>query len=114
LLFEKMAHFNRERFPERVVHAKGSGAYGHFVCTGSEITKYTRRGGPIGSPHFLFDLTGLCSKRRIALPSLPALYQPVAKRRRSARIALQLGQSWREERVVHAEFSARIRRLWQN
>jgi catalase len=26
LLFEKMAHFNRERIPERVVHAKGSGA----------------------------------------------------------------------------------------
>lgn len=41
LLFEKMAHFNRERIPERVVHAKGSGAYGHFVCTSKEITKYT-------------------------------------------------------------------------
>jgi len=37
LLFEKMAHFNRERIPERVVHAKGSGAYGHFVCTSAEI-----------------------------------------------------------------------------
>jgi len=31
LLFEKMAHFNRERIPERVVHAKGSGAHGHLV-----------------------------------------------------------------------------------
>src|SRR5260221_10802856 len=41
LLFEKMAHFNRERIPERVVDAKGSGAYGHFVCTSAEITKYT-------------------------------------------------------------------------
>ena len=41
LLFEKMAHFNRERIPERVVHAKGSGAHGHFVCTSAEITKYT-------------------------------------------------------------------------
>src|SRR5260370_26748880 len=41
LLFEKMAHFNRERIPERVVHAKGSGAYGHFTCTNAEITKYT-------------------------------------------------------------------------
>src|SRR5260221_4856561 len=41
LLFEKMAHFNRERIPERVVHAKGSGAYGHFVCTIAEISKYT-------------------------------------------------------------------------
>ena len=41
LLFEKMAHFNRERIPERVVHAKGSGAYGHFECTSNEINKYT-------------------------------------------------------------------------
>jgi catalase len=41
LLFEKMAHFNRERIPERVVHAKGSGAHGYFECTSKEITKYT-------------------------------------------------------------------------
>jgi catalase len=41
LLFEKMAHFNRERIPERVVHAKGSGAYGTLTVTSTEITKYT-------------------------------------------------------------------------
>lgn len=29
-LFEKLAHFNRERIPERVVHARGTGAYGVF------------------------------------------------------------------------------------
>jgi catalase len=40
LLFEKMAHFNRERVPERVVHAKGSGAYGTFTVT-HDITRYT-------------------------------------------------------------------------
>ncbi len=40
LLFEKMAQFNRERVPERVVHAKGSGAFGHFTVT-QDITKYT-------------------------------------------------------------------------
>ena len=40
-LFEKMAQFNRERIPERVVHAKGSGAHGHFVVT-HDITKYTK------------------------------------------------------------------------
>ena len=33
ILHEKMAHFNRERIPERVVHAKGSGAYGTFTVT---------------------------------------------------------------------------------
>lgn len=32
-LLEKLAHFNRERIPERVVHAKGSAAYGHFEVT---------------------------------------------------------------------------------
>jgi catalase len=39
-LTEKMAHFNRERVPERVVHAKGYGAYGTFHVT-QDITKYT-------------------------------------------------------------------------
>jgi catalase len=29
----------RERIPERVVHAKGSGAYGHFVCTNADMPK---------------------------------------------------------------------------
>ncbi len=32
-LMEKLAHFNRERIPERVVHARGSGAYGNFTLT---------------------------------------------------------------------------------
>src|SRR5258707_12289222 len=41
LLFEKMAHFNRERIPERVVHAKRSGAYGYFVCTNANIARDT-------------------------------------------------------------------------
>jgi catalase len=40
-LIEKMAHFNRERIPERVVHAKGSGAYGVFTVT-NDITQYTK------------------------------------------------------------------------
>jgi len=40
-LHEKLSHFNRERIPERVVHAKGTGAFGKFTVT-SDITKYTR------------------------------------------------------------------------
>ena len=32
-LIQKMAHFNRERVPERVVHAKGGGAFGFFEAT---------------------------------------------------------------------------------
>jgi catalase len=34
-LFEKLAHFNRERIPERVVHARGTGAYGTFTLSRS-------------------------------------------------------------------------------
>ncbi|RAU82514.1 catalase [Pontibacter arcticus] len=41
ILHEKLAHFNRERIPERVVHAKGTGAYGKFTVT-HDITKYTK------------------------------------------------------------------------
>ena len=40
-LIEKLAHQNRERIPERVVHAKGWGAYGTLRVT-HDITKYTR------------------------------------------------------------------------
>lgn len=40
-LIEKLQHFNRERIPERVVHAKGSAAYGTFTVT-HDITKYTK------------------------------------------------------------------------
>ncbi|XP_071054089.1 catalase isoform X2 [Onthophagus taurus] len=37
---EEIAHFDRERIPERVVHAKGAGAFGYFEVT-HDITKYT-------------------------------------------------------------------------
>jgi catalase len=40
-LIEKLAHFDRERIPERVVHAKGAGAFGYFEVT-HDVTKYTR------------------------------------------------------------------------
>jgi len=40
-LLEKLAHFNRERIPERIVHAKGAGAGGYFEVT-NDVTKYTK------------------------------------------------------------------------
>lgn len=40
-LIEKLAHQNRERIPERVVHANGWGAFGTFTVT-KDISKYTR------------------------------------------------------------------------
>ncbi|MBM3605906.1 MAG: catalase, partial [Alphaproteobacteria bacterium] len=39
-LLEKLAHQNRERIPERVVHAKGWGAFGTFTVT-NDITQYS-------------------------------------------------------------------------
>ncbi|EGJ21238.1 catalase [Cereibacter sphaeroides WS8N] len=39
-LIEKLAHQNRERIPERVVHAKGWGAFGTFTVT-NDITRYS-------------------------------------------------------------------------
>jgi len=40
-LIEKLAHQNRERIPERMVHAKGSAALGKLTITG-DISKYTK------------------------------------------------------------------------
>jgi catalase len=40
-LIEKLAHFDRERIPERVVHAKGAGAFGYFEAT-ADMSKHTR------------------------------------------------------------------------
>ncbi len=43
---EKISHFDRERIPERVVHARGAGAHGYFEAYGKvgdeDISKYTR------------------------------------------------------------------------
>ncbi|MFC1995028.1 catalase [Chloroflexota bacterium] len=39
-LLEKLGHFDRERIPERVVHAKGAGAHGYFEVT-ADVTRYT-------------------------------------------------------------------------
>ncbi|XP_078000104.1 catalase-like [Glandiceps talaboti] len=38
---DEMAHFGRERIPERVVHAKGAGGFGYLEVT-HDITKYTK------------------------------------------------------------------------
>jgi catalase len=41
ILREKITHFDHERIPERIVHARGSGAHGFFECY-APFTKYTR------------------------------------------------------------------------
>ncbi len=43
---EKISHFDREKIPERIVHARGTGAHGYFqsygTINGEPISKYTR------------------------------------------------------------------------
>ena len=41
ILREKITHFDHERIPERIVHARGSGAHGYFECY-EPLTKITR------------------------------------------------------------------------
>ncbi|HEV7671709.1 MAG TPA: catalase [Thermoanaerobaculia bacterium] len=41
ILREKITHFDHERIPERIVHARGSAAHGFFECYGG-LAKYTR------------------------------------------------------------------------
>ena len=43
ILREKITHFDHERIPERVVHARGTGVHGFFELTAS-LAKYTRAG----------------------------------------------------------------------
>jgi hypothetical protein len=48
-LLEKLARFNCERIPERIVHAVGSGAHGSFEVTHPDVARWTeRRSRPIG------------------------------------------------------------------
>ncbi len=41
VLREKLTHFDHERIPERIVHARGSAAHGYFECTDA-LTQYTK------------------------------------------------------------------------
>ena len=41
ILREKITHFDHERIPERIVHARGSAAHGYFECT-QALTELTR------------------------------------------------------------------------
>jgi len=78
-IVEKLAQFNRERVPERIVHAKGGGAYGQFAVT-NDVSAYTRAAflqpgaacevltrfssvaGELGSPDTWRDVRGFAVK----------------------------------------------------
>ena len=49
ILREKITHFDHERIPERIVHARGAGAHGYFQVYGS-MAKYTKEGKIFARP----------------------------------------------------------------
>ncbi|MDR0592357.1 MAG: catalase [Bifidobacteriaceae bacterium] len=78
-LVEKLAQFNRERIPERVVHAKGGGAFGTFAVTGDVsawtkaavfqpgartdlLARFSSVAGELGSPDTWRDVRGFALK----------------------------------------------------
>ncbi|KAI9372977.1 catalase-like domain-containing protein [Aspergillus egyptiacus] len=79
-LVESLAHFNREKIPERVVHAKGAGAYGEFEVTADIsdicnidmllgvgkktpcVTRFSTTGLERGSADGVRDLKGMATK----------------------------------------------------
>lgn len=79
-LIDSLAHFDRERIPERVVHAKGSGAYGVFevtdditdICSSAFLnkvgkktktfTRFSTVGGESGSADTARDPRGFATK----------------------------------------------------
>lgn len=79
-LIDSLAHFDRERIPERVVHAKGSGAFGYFevtdditdICCSKFLdtvgkktkvfTRFSTVGGESGSPDSARDPRGFATK----------------------------------------------------
>ena len=64
-LLEKLAHQNRERIPERIVHAKGSGAYGTLTVT-KDITQVHQGQGALAGRQEDRGLPALLDRRRRA------------------------------------------------
>ena len=99
-LIDSLSHFDRERIPERVVHAKGGGAHGKFTCThpipeltcaklfgeaGKETpvtVRFSTVGGESGSPDAARDPRGFSIKFRteegnmVSHPSLSKTLEP--------------------------------------
>ena len=95
-LIDKLSSINRERIPERVVHAKGAGAHGYFVVT-NDITKYIR-----SSFHFAYntlDTARLISSLELArklqywLDSQPSLVNPAQQTQSEIFEALELNST---------------------
>ena len=64
ILREKITHFDHERIPERIVHARGSGAHGYFQPYKSIHEACDQRRFPFGSKNKDASLRALLDSRR--------------------------------------------------
>lgn len=69
-LIQKMAHFNRERVPERVVHAKGGGAHGFLQIT-EDVSQFTKAKLSRRAPRPRSSCASRPSPGRTAAPTPP-------------------------------------------
>ena len=95
-LIEKLAHQNRERIPERTVHAKGWGAYGTLTVT-HDITRYHIRRHLLGRRQEDRDAGALLHRRRRARRR-----RPRARRARLRAEVLYRGRQLGSGRQQHA------------
>ena len=95
ILREKITHFDHERIPERVVHARGAGAHGYFQVYES-LSRYTKA-------KFLQDPVAPDAGLRALLDGggLPGIERPRARRPRLRRQVLHAGGELRSRREQH-------------
>ena len=94
-LREKITHFDHERIPERVVHARGAGAHGFFQVY-EPLGEVTQRGLPERPRAAHAGLRALLHRRR-----LPRLHRPRARRARLRGEVLHRGGELRPRRQQH-------------
>uniref|UniRef100_A0A8C5NY28 Catalase n=1 Tax=Jaculus jaculus TaxID=51337 RepID=A0A8C5NY28_JACJA len=87
---DEMAHFDRERIPERVVHAKGAGAFGYFEVT--------------------HDITRYCKAKVLSEEERKRLCENIAGHLKDAQLFIQK-KAVKNFSDVHPEYGARIQAL---
>ncbi len=97
ILREKITHFDHERIPERIVHARGSAAHGYFQAVPRRTPALTRGGVP-AEPE---DAGRRCSCASRPSPAAPGSVDTAARRARLRRQVLHRGGQLRSGRQQH-------------
>src|SRR4028118_1977989 len=102
---EKITHFDRERIPERVVHARGTAAHGYFEAygkIGEEPPRKASRAPARTRPRRRAPAAPRAPRPR-ARPPRPRLLRGLRQERRRAREQVHAGQGAQPDRRAHAD-----------